>query len=102
MNHTRYIEAIERASFDHWIEIETNIFVYKKNDGGIAVIYPNIQHFSKVKQWQSQCYRLINEVRIDGVTRTSEDQSEIRIELLKELKFLSAIIVPERTLLREV
>ena len=52
--------------------------------------------FKKVSEWQSQCYRLVNGVKIDGVACTSSDQCEIRKVLLKELDFLSSVIVPER------
>jgi hypothetical protein len=96
MNHNRYIKEIEKASFNGWAEIDDNIFIYKKNDGGIAVIHPNVSHFKEISEWQSQCYRLVNDVKIDGVSVTSNDIGEIRIELLKELDFLSSIIVPER------
>jgi hypothetical protein len=96
MNHNHYIREIEKSSFNKWVEIDDNIFVYKKRDGGIAVIHPNVSSFKKVSEWQSQCYRLVNGVKIDGVACTSSDQCEIRKVLLKELDFLSLIIVPER------
>ena len=92
-DYTEYLDVIPE---DVWTEIPINIYVFKKQNGGIAVIHPNVSHFSEVSEWQSLCYRLINNVRIDGITFKNSDLLKIKRDLEKELNFLSTISVPER------
>lgn len=93
-NYTEYLDVIPENT---WVAIPKNIHIFKKHDGGIAVIHPNIQHFETVNEWQSSCYRLINNVRIDGITFKNSDISKLKTDLEKELNFLSSVFVPERT-----
>lgn len=91
-----YIEYLGVIGENKWTEIPGNIHLFKKQDGGIAVIHPNISHFSEVSEWQSTCYRLVNNVRIDGITFKNSDTSRLKMDLEKELSFLSSVYVPER------
>jgi len=91
-----YVEYLDIIEENKWVEILGNIHVFKKRDGGIAVIHPNIQHFETVNEWQSICYRIVNNVRIDGITYKNSNLSGLKIDLEKELNFLSSIFVPGR------
>jgi hypothetical protein len=84
------------TNFNAWVEIRKNILLYKKEDGGIALIYPNVSSYGNVSEWQSDCYGLVNGVKISGVSITSTDKKDIQIKLVKELSFLSNINVPVR------
>jgi hypothetical protein len=91
-----YIEYLRDICNNKWTSIHDNLYIFKKSDGGISVIYPDVISWGVVQTWQSLCYRLTNNIRIHGITWAGSNILSLKRKLNKELKFLSSIDVPER------
>lgn len=95
MNYKKMVIAIESAPENVWAVIALNTYVFKISSS-IALMYPNISNNGFVSEWQSDCYRLDNNARIDGKTFSGSDEEDIKKKLEEEVKYLNSITIPYR------
>jgi hypothetical protein len=95
MNFEKMVLAIESAPENVWTRIDLNIYIFKTGST-ITRIYPNISYFGMVNEWQSDCYRLDSNVKIEGKSFKGSNEEDIRKKSEEEIKFLNSITIPYR------
>jgi hypothetical protein len=95
MNYEKMVLAIEAAPENVWTGIALNIYIFKTGSS-VAQLYPNISNSGFVSEWQSNCYRLDSNVRVEGRTFKGSDKEDIMKKLEEEIRFLNSITIPYR------
>ena len=88
-------ELFDAIPVGQWVEKEKNIWALKRAEA-FGLIYPNVSSYEVVSEWQSDVYRLVHGVRIEGRSIKSPDLDKCKKFIDQEMFYLLGIQCPYR------
>jgi len=99
MPQEEFEKAVESGPMGKWFIVNEpphkNVYVFKQGTVR-GMVYPNIEHFGKIKEWQSSTSRVESGVRVEGPEYRHGCLDSVKKAVEDEVSYQLTITIPFR------